>query len=82
MTVNRILFSHAEVFKDISEYFGGSNLTAGDFGEGVNGLAEVFAEEIAAELHLETIDDALDTVVSTEEGIVVASIRHDNIVLL
>ena len=42
MTVNRILFSHAEVFEDVVEGFLGSDLAAGDFGEDVEGLAEVF----------------------------------------
>jgi hypothetical protein len=41
-------------------------LAAGDFGKGVKGLAEVFAEKVAAELHLKAVDDALDAVVSSD----------------
>ena len=36
------LFSHAEVGEDVVEGFLGGNLATGDFGEDVEGLAEVF----------------------------------------
>ena len=58
--------AHAEVFKDISEYLVGSDLTSRYFCKGIYGLAEIFAEEVSAKLHLEALDDALDTVVGTK----------------
>ena len=39
-----ILFSHAEVLENIVESFLGGDLSAGDFGEDVKGLAEVFGK--------------------------------------
>ena len=45
-------------------------MTAGDFGEGVKGLTEIFAQKVAAQLHLQTVDHALDAVVGTYQSIV------------
>ena len=41
MTVNRILFSHAEVGEDVVEGLLWRDLAASDFGKDVEGLAEV-----------------------------------------
>ena len=60
----------------------GGDLTASDFGEGIKGLAEIFTEEVSAKLHLESVDDALDVVVSTGEGIVMTGIIDDHIARL
>ena len=72
MTVNRILFSHAEVVKDVVEGFLGCDLASGDFGEGVAGEAEVFCDEVAAELLLEADEDALEVGMGIGEGFVVS----------
>ena len=44
-------------------------MTTSDFGKDVESLAEVFAEEVAAELLLQTIDDSLNGLSGTDEGI-------------
>jgi len=41
-----LLFAHAEMLEDVIEGFLWGDLTAGDFGEGVEGEAEVFGEEV------------------------------------
>ena len=46
------LLSHAEVVEDVVEDLVGGDFAAGDFGEVKEGLAEVFADEVAAELLL------------------------------
>ena len=56
-------------------------MTAGDFGEGVKGLTEIFAQKVAAQLHLQTVDHALDAVVGTYQSIVMAGVGYDDIVL-
>ena len=43
------LLSDAEVVEDVVEGFLWGNLAAGDFGEDVEDLAEVFAEKVTAE---------------------------------
>ena len=60
----------------------GGDLTSSDFGEGIKGLAEIFTEEVSAKLYLQTVDDALDVVVSTGEGIVMTGIIDDHIARL
>ena len=42
-------------------------------------MAEVFGKEVSAKLHLESVDDALDVVVSTGESIVMTGIIDDHI---
>ena len=47
-------------------------MSAGDFGEDVEGLAEVFGYEVSTELHLHAGEDALSAFVGTEESVVMA----------
>ena len=54
-------------------------MATGDFGKDVEGLAKVFAKEVAAHLHVETGEDTLEGVVSTEESVVVAGVGNDDI---
>ena len=68
------LLAHAEVGEDVVEGFLRGDLAAGDFGEDVESLAEVFGEEVTAQFVVETFDDAPDAVVGTEESIVVAGV--------
>ena len=56
-------------------------MTAGDFGEGVKGLAEIFTQKVSAKLHLETVDHALDAVVSTHQSVVMTGVGNNDIVL-
>ena len=42
-------------------------------------MAEVFAKEVSTELHLETIDDSQDALVSTNQGVVMTGIGDDKI---
>ena len=80
MTVNRILFSHAEVTKDVVEGFLGGDLATCDFGEDVESLAEVFGKEVAGKAAVQAFDDTLDAVVGTEEGVVVSGVGDDDFV--
>ena len=75
------LFAHAEILKDISQYFVGGYLTTSDLGQGVEGLTKVFAEEVATELHLESVDDALNTDVRAGKGFVMTGVGDDDIVV-
>ena len=59
--------------------FLGSDLAAGDFGEGVEDEVEVFGEKVAAELLVEAIEDALEVGVSASEGFVVAGVGYDDV---
>ena len=52
MTVNRILFSDAEMGEDVAEDFVGGNLATRNLGEDVEGLAEVFAQKVTADVLL------------------------------
>jgi hypothetical protein len=56
-------------------------LTTGYLGEGVKSLTEILAEEVTRELHLKTVDDTLDTVVGTGQGIIVTGIGDNDIVI-
>ena len=56
-------------------------MAAGDVGEGVEGEAEIFGEEVAAELLIHAVKDALQMFVGTGEGIVVAGGGNDDVVL-
>ncbi len=53
------LLAHAEVLEDIVECFLGCDLATGDFGKDVENVAEVFAEEIAADAVVEPVYDAV-----------------------
>lgn len=54
-------------------------MAAGYFGEGVEGLAEIFAEKVAAELHLQASDDSLKMLVGSCECIVMAGVGYDDV---
>ena len=56
-------------------------MTAGDFGEGVKGLAEIFTEEVSAELCMEAVENTLDAFVGSGQGIVVTGVGDDDIIL-
>ena len=72
--------SHAEVLEDVFQDIVGGDLTASDFGEGVEGEAEVFGEEVAAEIVVEAVEDALEVGVGTGESVVVTGVCDDNLV--
>ena len=71
-SIGNKLLSHAEVFKDISEYFVGGYLAACDFGEGVECEAKVFGKEIATESVVEAVEYTLKMFVGASQGIVMA----------
>ena len=56
-------------------------MAAGDFGEGVEGEAEVFGEKIAAEVIVEAFEDAQEVGVGSDEGFVVAGVGDDDVVV-
>ena len=56
-------------------------MTAGDFGEGVEGKAEIFGKEIAAEVVVEAVKDTKQMFVGTSQGIVMTGIGDDDVVL-
>lgn len=56
-------------------------MAASDVGEGVEGEAEVFGEEVAAESLVYAVKDALQMFVGTGEGFVVAGGGNDDVVL-
>ena len=53
------LLSHAEVSEDVVEGFLGGDLTAGDFGEDVEDVAEIFGEEVTADAAVKAFDDTM-----------------------
>ena len=79
MTVNRILFSDAEVLEDVVEAFLWGDLTAGDFGENVEDVAEVFAKQVATEAGVEAGDASLKGCLGAAEGFVVAGVGDDDV---
>ena len=72
------LFSDAEIGKDVTKHF-----VVGDFaynlGEIVDGGAQVFAHEVAAEAEFEALLYFLDVGKGEGEGFVVAHIGNDDI---
>ena len=62
------------------EHLGGSDLSAGDFPELINALAEILTEKVAGELLLETLDHTADALLGTQERLVVAGTGDDDIV--
>ena len=56
-------------------------MTAGDFGEGVEGKVEIFGKEIAAEVVVEAVEDTKQMFVGTSQGIVMTSIGDDDVIL-
>ena len=81
LELSRGLLSDAKVGKDGMEHLGGSDLSAGDFPELINALAEILTEEVAGELLLETFDHTADALLGTQESLVVAGTGDDDIVL-
>ena len=53
------LLSDAEVAEDVVEGFLGGDLTAGDFGEDVEDVAEIFGEEVTADAAVKAFDDTM-----------------------
>ena len=72
------LFADAEVGKDIAKYFIVSHF-ADDFGEVVDGGAEVFADEVAAEAEVEALLDFLDVGEGAGERLVVADVGDNDV---
>ena len=56
-------------------------MTAGDFGEGVEGEAEVFGEEVATEIVVEAVEDTLQVGVGAGEGFVMTGVGDDDVVV-
>ena len=73
------LFAHAEVLENVIEGFLGGDSTTGDFGKNIKGLAEIFCEEITAELLRHAVQDTGNAVVGIEQCIVVAGISDDDV---
>ena len=57
------LLSDAEVLEDVWEGFFCRDGASGDVCEMVEGGAEVFADEVSAEVHVEGLDDVSDAFV-------------------
>ena len=67
------------MFEDVVEGFLRCDLSAGDFGEDVESLAEVFGYEVSAELHLHAGEDVLGAFVGTEESVVMTGRGDDDV---
>ena len=52
--MKKILFPDAEILKDVAKDFVGGDLAAGDLGEGVEGEAEVFSNQVCWQLRFES----------------------------
>ena len=72
------LLADAEVGKDITKYFVVCHF-ADDFGEVVDGGAEVFAHEVATEAQVKAVLHLLDVGEGTGEGFVVAHIGDNDV---
>lgn len=72
-----VSLADAEVLEDVCKYFGGSDFSAGDFGKGVEALAEVFGDEVTWEVVGEGLVDALKGFLCFHEGFVVAEVGDD-----
>ena len=57
----------------------GGDLATSDLGKGVENEAEIFAKEVATQLLLETVEDALEVFAGTSEGVIMAGIGDDEI---
>ena len=77
MIINYLL-ADAEIGEDITKHFIVRHF-ADDFGEVVDGGAEVFADEVAAEAQVEAVLYFLDVGEGTGEGFVVAHIGYYNV---
>ena len=73
-----ILLADAEIGEDIAKHFIISHF-ADDFGEVVDGGAEVFAHEVAAEAEVEAVLYFLYLFEGAGEGFVVAHIGYYNV---
>ena len=69
----------AEMLEDVAEHFVGDNLAAGYFGKHSEYVTQVFADEVAAEVDGKAFDNTLQTVVGTEESVVMASRGDDDV---
>lgn len=81
LIINRFLLAHAEVFKDVSEDFVGSDLTE-DLAEVGEALAEVFGYEVTGEVVTKGIEGALDVGVGLGEGFEVAEVGDEEVVVV
>jgi len=71
------------MLEDVVEGLLGRYLTfAGDFCEVAQNKAEVFGEEVAAELHLKAFDDALQVVLGVGEGLILTGGGDDDVVVV
>ena len=69
------------MLEDVVERFLCGDLPTCDFCKDIYGLAEVFGKEVAAELHLEPVNDAEDGFAGMQESIVVTGIGDDDVAL-
>ena len=74
------LFADAEVLEDVLEHGVGGYL-AYDVGQVVDALAEVLRDEVAREVHGESVLHAVDGVEGVGEGFVVAGVGDDDVAL-
>ena len=56
------LFANTKMFEDITEYFFYTYFATDDFGKVVEAFAKVLADEVARELHLQTVLYAMNGV--------------------
>ena len=70
ITANRILFSHAEMAEDVVEGFLGGDESACDFGERVDGEAEVFGHEVGRGMRLQACEHSVEMVGGGKKGII------------
>ena len=70
ITVNRILLSHAEMAEDVIEGFLGGDESACDFGEGIEGEAEVFGHEVGGGMRLQACEHSVEMVGGSKKGII------------
>ena len=64
--------------EDVVEGFLGGDLAAGDFGEDIEDIAEIFGEEVTADTAVKAFDDAMQTLLGTAENFVVAGAGDDD----
>ena len=83
LTLNRdLLFTNTKAFKDVFQYFISGNSRSGDISKMGKSLTEIFAEKIATDLVMQTVDDMGKSFVSISERFVMAGIGNDDIVLV
>ena len=75
------LLSDAEVLEDVVEGVLAGDATTEDAFEGIDDGVEVFGNEVATEVRLESVDDVLECSVCLLHGIVMTLVGEDDIAL-